>query len=73
MSERKNNRGGVSSSNSKNVPPRFIVNTNDYTHVNETCFMSPAPIEFNFENEVDRETLNRCFTNFEKNWMKKLK
>ncbi|KAG5614004.1 hypothetical protein H5410_013828 [Solanum commersonii] len=67
MSERKNNRGGGSSSNSKNLPPpRFRINTNDYTHVDETSFTRDSrPIEFNSENEVDHETLNRCFTNFE--------
>ena len=67
MSERKNNRGGGSSSNSKNLPPpRFRINTNDYTHVDETSFTRDSwHIEFNFENEVDHETLNRCFTNFE--------
>ncbi|KAG5617839.1 hypothetical protein H5410_017663 [Solanum commersonii] len=33
MSKRKNNRGGESSSNSKNLPPsRFRINNNDYTH-----------------------------------------
>ncbi|KAG5591223.1 hypothetical protein H5410_041737 [Solanum commersonii] len=33
MLERKNNRGGGSSSNSKKlVPPRFRINTTDYTH-----------------------------------------
>ncbi|KAG5605119.1 hypothetical protein H5410_026611 [Solanum commersonii] len=33
MSERKNNRGGGgSSSSSKNLAPRFRINTNDYTH-----------------------------------------
>ncbi|KAG5608292.1 hypothetical protein H5410_019573 [Solanum commersonii] len=66
MSERKNNRGGGSSSNSKNLPPpRFRINTNDYTHVDETSFTRDSrPIEFNSENEVDHETLNRCFANF---------
>ncbi|KAG5614099.1 hypothetical protein H5410_013923 [Solanum commersonii] len=68
MSERKNNRGGGSSSKSKNLPPpRFKIYSNDYTHVDETSFTRDLrPIEFNFENEVDHETLNRCFTNFEK-------
>ena len=36
MSELKNKKGGVSSSCSKNLPPRYLVNTNDYTCVNET-------------------------------------
>ncbi|KAG5581454.1 hypothetical protein H5410_052081 [Solanum commersonii] len=67
MSERKNNRGGGSSSNSKNLlPPRFRINNNDYTHVDETSFTRDSRlIEFNSENQVDHETLNRCFTNFE--------
>ncbi|KAG5606406.1 hypothetical protein H5410_027898 [Solanum commersonii] len=67
MSKRKNNRGGGSSSNSKNLPPpRFRINTNDYTHVDEASFTRDSqPIEFNSENEVDHETLNRCFANFE--------
>ncbi|KAG5605219.1 hypothetical protein H5410_026711 [Solanum commersonii] len=67
MSERKNNRGGGSSSNSKNLlPPKFRINTNDYTHVDETSFTRDSrPIEFNSENEVDHETLNRYFTYFE--------
>ncbi|KAG5629504.1 hypothetical protein H5410_001221 [Solanum commersonii] len=57
---------GGSSSNSKNLPPLFRINTNDYTHVDETSFTRDSrPIEFNFENEVDHESLNRCFTNFE--------
>uniref|UniRef100_A0A0V0HSE8 Putative ovule protein n=1 Tax=Solanum chacoense TaxID=4108 RepID=A0A0V0HSE8_SOLCH len=65
MSKGKNNRGGGSSSSSKHLP-RFRVNTNDYTHVDETSFTQDSrPIEFNSENEVDHETLNRCFTNFE--------
>ena len=65
MSELKNKKGGVSSSCSKNLPPRYLVNTNDYTCVNETFFTSPRPIEFNSENEVDHESLNRHYTNFE--------
>ncbi|KAG5592608.1 hypothetical protein H5410_043122 [Solanum commersonii] len=67
MSERKNNRGGGGScSSSKNLAPRFRINTNDYTHVDETSFTRDSrPIEFNFKNIVDHETLNRCFTNFE--------
>ena len=65
ISKRKNNRGGVSSSSSKNLSPRFRVNTNNYTHVNGTCFISPGPVEFNSVNEVDHEIFNRCFTNFE--------
>ncbi|KAG5587765.1 hypothetical protein H5410_048199 [Solanum commersonii] len=66
MSERKI-IGGGSSSNSKNLlPPRFRINTNDYTHVDETSFTRDSrPIEFNSKNQVDHETLNRCFTNFE--------
>ena len=47
------------------MPPRYLVNTNDYTCVNETFFTSPRPIEFNSENEVDHESLNRHYTNFE--------
>ncbi|KAG5612840.1 hypothetical protein H5410_024121 [Solanum commersonii] len=52
MSERKNNRGGGSSSNSKNLsPPRFRINTNDYTHeeldeegeINEEDDETPTP------------------------------
>ncbi|KAG5572927.1 hypothetical protein H5410_062693 [Solanum commersonii] len=68
MSKRKNNRGEGSSSNSTNLsPPRFRINTNDYIHVDETSFTRDSrPIEFNSENEVDHETLNICFTNFEK-------
>ncbi|KAG5604606.1 hypothetical protein H5410_026098 [Solanum commersonii] len=67
MLERKNNReGGGSSSSSKNLPPRFRINTNEYTHVDETSFTrNSRPIEFNSENIVDHETLNKCFTNFE--------
>ncbi|KAG5592609.1 hypothetical protein H5410_043123 [Solanum commersonii] len=67
MSERKNNRGGGGScSSSKNLAPRFRINTNDYTHVDETSFTRDSrPIEFNSENIIDHETLNRCFTNFE--------
>ena len=65
MSELKNKKKGVSSSCSKNLPPRYLVNTNDYTCVNETFFTSPRPIEFNSENEVDHESLNRHYTNFE--------
>lgn len=29
-------KGGVNSSCSKNLPPRYLVNTNDYTCVNGT-------------------------------------
>ena len=65
MSELKNKKGGVSSSCSKNLPPRYLVNNNDYTCVNETFFTSPRPIEFNSENKVDHESLNRHYTNFE--------
>ncbi|KAG5614108.1 hypothetical protein H5410_013932 [Solanum commersonii] len=67
MSERKNNRGGGgSSSSSKNLAPRFRINTNDYTHVDETSFTRDSRlIEFNSKNIVDHDTLNRCFTNFE--------
>ena len=65
MSELKNKKGGVSSSCSKDLSPIYLVNTNDYTCVNETFFTSPRPIEFNSENEVDHEIFNRCFTNFE--------
>lgn len=48
------------------MPPRFEFNTDDYTHVDETSFMSwPNIIEYNSKNEIDHETLNICFTNFE--------
>ena len=63
MSELKIKKGGVSSSCSKNLPPRYLVNTNNYTCVNKTFFTSPRPIEFNSEDEVDHESLNRHYTN----------
>ena len=34
-------------------------------------FTSPRPVEFNSENEVDHESLNRHYTNFEEDLEKK--
>lgn len=48
------------------MQPRFKINTSDYIHVDETFFISrPTILEFNSECEVDNETLNSWFANFE--------
>lgn len=49
------------SSSGRNLSPRFRVNTDSFTHVDETSFMS-HPTEFNSQNE--NKILNRYY-NFE--------
>lgn len=62
----KSNKGASSSrgGSSSKLLPRVRYNTEDFTHVNETDFVIPEAVDFDSDTQLDHETLERLFGNF---------